>query len=155
MPRRCGHTLRHFTLHHHHGQFNRILMAAKVKQDVARDVVRQVANHQRFLTCWKQGSDVRLQDVGFDHLNVRVVAKPEPQLGHQRPVQFNADQFLRTPRQDRGDRTVPRANLNDCAFADISHRIRNAVAGTVIHQEVLSELWLAWLHLIAVTCPPR
>ena len=73
---------------------------------------------------------------------LRLVAEAEGQLGGERAVELAGDEAFGAAGEDLGEGAVAGADLDDGALADVAECVYDGVAGCVVDEKILSELWL-------------
>jgi hypothetical protein len=89
---------------------------------------------------------VGFENVAFDNLYLRLIAKSEGQFGGQGPVELQRNQPAAAPGEYLGNRAVARSNLDHGPLANIAKGVDDGMAGSIIHKKVLPEFWLTF-HL--------
>ena len=87
-------------------------------------------------------AEVELEDVGFDDLNMSLIAKAEPDFGGKRAVEFDCHESTASDCQQVSDSTVAWTHFDDGPVAEVPKRICNGSARALIDEEVLAQLWL-------------
>ena len=82
--------------------------------------------------------EVGLKDVGFDDLDIGVVAEAETQFGYESAIELYGDEALGTFGEDGCDGSMAGADLDDGAGGNIAEGICDAIAGCIVGKEVLA-----------------
>ena len=77
-------------------------------QDGRGDVVRQISRHHRRSPL----SEIGLQDVGVENVQIRGVREPIPEMIHQRGIGFDGNGPTGAPQQVFRQRPPPRPDLD-------------------------------------------
>ena len=115
-----------------------------MQQNVRRNVVGQIPNHIQGLVCLSKLTQVHGQHIRLDNLDLRLFPKTKPKLRCQSPVQLHSDKPLRARRQNVGNRSMPRPNLDHLTRTHIPQRVGNTLPRLVIHQKILPKLRLPY-----------
>src|SRR5260370_24588057 len=136
-----GDAVGHLALHHQNrtGDQPRTVCSKELQQNIRRDVVRQIPDDVSGFAIGYKRSKVGFENVGFDNLYLRLIAKSEGQFGGQVPIEFQRNQPAAAPDEYLGDGAMARSNLDHGPLANIAKGVDDGMAGSIIHKKVLPD----------------
>ena len=109
--RACSHPRRHLKLYHQKRRLEPVRMLEQTVHDRRCYVIGQIAVNAEVLPARELG-EIERQDVARDDLDIRKSGRLLLQTRQQRGVQFDGDQPLRLPRQERSHFAAAGADLD-------------------------------------------
>jgi hypothetical protein len=122
----------------------------QVLQDRRRDVVGKIADYARRsdkrrigvarqARTPQQALEIDVQHVAFNNLNPALVGILHAQLRAQHAVQFNGDDVLGAPNQQRGQHTASGTDLDHGALGHVAQGINDSRGRCPVGEEVLAQ----------------
>ena len=134
------HPIGNLPLHHQNCPLHNRLELKQPQQNVRRDVVRQIPNHQQLFSVHApQRRKIRPQNIPLQNLDRNPIRKLLPQPPRQLPIQLNRHQPTSPPRQQRGKSAPPRPNLHHGPVRSVPQRVDDGSLRRGIDKEVLTE----------------